>query len=186
MDADRRRQILLGGLLLILAIVVYRSWFATSTSLPAASNRAASRSADTRRSPAGVVEAPDVHLEALGAERPKPADAARNLFRFKPKPIPAPPVPAPVERPAAVPAAPPLPSGPAPPPPITLKFIGIVEVPGKSARFAILSDGRGLPMQGKEGDIIEGRYRILKIGAESIEMAYLDGRGRQTIRLSGG
>jgi len=51
----------------------------------------------------------------------------------------------------------------------------------------VLSDGRGgIPMYGKEGDIIDGRYRILKIGVESIEMAYLDGRGRQTIRLSGG
>ena len=40
-------------------------------------------------------------------------------------------------------------------------------------------------MHGKEGDIIDGRYRILKIGTESIEMAYLDGRGRQTIRLTG-
>ena len=40
-------------------------------------------------------------------------------------------------------------------------------------------------MHGKEGDIIDGRYRILKIGTESIEIAYLDGRGRQTIRLTG-
>ena len=40
-------------------------------------------------------------------------------------------------------------------------------------------------MHGKEGDIIDGRYRILKIGTESIEMAYVDGRGRQTIRLTG-
>ena len=49
----------------------------------------------------------------------------------------------------------------------------------------MLSDGRGAPLYGNEGDIIEGRYRILRIGVESIEMAYLDGRGRQTIRLSG-
>ena len=38
--------------------------------------------------------------------------------------------------------------------------------------------------QAAKADIIEGRYRILQIGVESIEMAYLDGRGRQTIRLS--
>ena len=49
----------------------------------------------------------------------------------------------------------------------------------------MLSDGRNPPFQGEEGDIIEGRYRILKIGVESIELAYLDGRGRQTIRLTG-
>jgi hypothetical protein len=52
--------------------------------------------------------------------------------------------------------------------------------------WAVLSVGDGRsPLHGKEGDIIDGRYRILKIGTESIDMAYLDGRGRQTIRLTG-
>ena len=69
-------------------------------------------------------------------------------------------------------------------PPITYKFIGVVETPGQQ-KYGVLSDGRNV-FHGREGDIIEGRFRILKIGAESIEMAYLDGRGRQTIRLTGG
>jgi hypothetical protein len=78
--------------------------------------------------------------------------------------------------------------GPPPPPPlapITLKFIGIVETASHGERIAILSDGRNAPFYGKEGAIIEGRYRILKIGVESVEIAYADGRGRQTIRLTG-
>ena len=81
-----------------------------------------------------------------------------------------------------------MPTGPPPPPPlppIPLKFIGIVESPSTRQKIAVLSDGRGTSFHGREGDIIEGRYRILRIGAESIEMAYLDGRGRQTIRLTG-
>lgn len=40
-------------------------------------------------------------------------------------------------------------------------------------------------MQGREGDIIEGRYRVLKVGLDTLEIAYADGRGRQTLRLSG-
>jgi hypothetical protein len=68
-------------------------------------------------------------------------------------------------------------------PPIPYKFIGLAEGQGK--RIAVLSDGRGGPVYGREGDIIEGRYRILRIGVESIEMEHIDGRGRQTIRLSG-
>jgi hypothetical protein len=40
-------------------------------------------------------------------------------------------------------------------------------------------------MHGREGDIIEGRFRVLRVGVDSIELAYADGRGRQTIRLSG-
>ena len=54
-----------------------------------------------------------------------------------------------------------------------------------SQKIAILSDGRGAPLYGKEGDTVLGQYKILHIGVESIDMAYLDGRGRQTIRLSG-
>jgi len=81
-----------------------------------------------------------------------------------------------------VPVAPPVPAGPPPPPPIPLKFIGLVETP---VRVAFLSDGRGNTFQGKEGDIIEGRYRIVRIGADAADLAYVDGRGRQTIRLTG-
>ena len=52
-------------------------------------------------------------------------------------------------------------------------------------KIAVLSDGNGPPQHGKEGEIVLGRYRILKIGVESIEIAYADGRGRQTIRQTG-
>jgi hypothetical protein len=49
----------------------------------------------------------------------------------------------------------------------------------------VLSDGRGSPIYGKEGETVLGQYRVLKIGVESIDIAYADGRGRQTIRLTG-
>jgi len=57
-----------------------------------------------------------------------------------------------------------------------------VESSGK--KIAGLSDGREV-WHGSEGDVILGQYKILRIGTESIEMSYIDGRGRQTIRLSG-
>ena len=66
---------------------------------------------------------------------------------------------------------------------ITLKFIGTMVRNGQ--RMAALSDGTGNVDYAVEGGIIGGRFRVLKIGEQSIEMAYLDGRGRQTIRLTG-
>jgi hypothetical protein len=78
-----------------------------------------------------------------------------------------------------------VPAGPPPLPPIPLKFIGIVEAPTQSKRIAALVDSTGHSFQGREGEVVAGQYRILKIGVESVEMAYLDGRGRQTIRLTG-
>jgi hypothetical protein len=182
MEAERRRQLLLAALVVVLlAVVAYMYGWPGATSAPApqTSNRTGGARDGTASAP---VAATDVHLEALDAERAKPGPTDRNLFRFKPKAPPAQP-PAP---PLAAP--PPEPTGPPPPPPlppIPYKFIGLVEVPGEKKRIAVLSDGRNLPLHGREGDIIEGRFRIVRIGAESIEMEYADGRGRQTIRLSG-
>ena len=79
---------------------------------------------------------------------------------------------------------PPIAAGPAGPPPIPLRFIGTVDELARHLKLAVLSDGRNV-FYGREGDIIEGRYRILRIGVESIEMAHVDGRGQQTIRLTG-
>ena len=123
-----------------------------------------------------------MHLDALNEDRPHPDPAGRDLFRFKVKPPPPPP-PAP-PKPVGPPLPPP-PPGPPPVPPITLKFIGVVDMAPPGKRVAVLSDGRGAPVYGHEGDTVLGQYRIVRIGAESVEMSYLDGRGRQTIRLSG-
>jgi hypothetical protein len=76
-----------------------------------------------------------------------------------------------------------VPAGPPPPPPIPIKFFGLVELRGQ--RVAAFTDTRGSTFYGKEGDIIEGRYRVRRVSTDSVELEYLDGRGRQTIRLTG-
>jgi hypothetical protein len=196
MEAERKRQILLAVLAIVLAGVVYRQWPATTTSSgpsPASNQRAGGRSggtaSDRNRQGTAAEGTIDVRLESLEAERPKPGPTDRNLFRFREKPPPAPPPPLPPNR-GGTPLQPgelnPPPVGPPQPPPIGLKFIGVVVEQGTEKRkIAVLSDGSGQPLLGAEGDLVAGRYRILKIGEESIELAYADGRGRQTIRLTG-
>lgn len=170
---------MLGALVVtLIGALAYDFWPSAESAAPA---RAAAR-AGARSSAAPTVTAPDVHLQALRDGTPPPeTPLTRDLFRFKPK---APPPRA--AQPAARPEAPstPPPSVPSGPPPIPMRFIGLVEAPQQAQKIAILSDGRGI-YQGREGDIIEGRYRIVRIGVESVEMAYVDGRGQQTIRLSG-
>lgn len=127
----------------------------------------------------------DVRLGSLKAPRPEPSDADRNPFRFQPKPPPpAPPSPAPTvpPPPVFVPNGEAPPIGPPPPPPIPLKFMGIIE--GQGRKLAALTDCK-FTYRGEEGETIDGRYRLVKIGVESVQMEYLDGRGRTTIRLSG-
>src|SRR5262245_42809143 len=177
MEPERRKQILLIVLGLILAVFGYRAW----SSAPASSGAPAGavRSGPTAGQPsAGAASTFDVHLRQLQENLREPVEGARNLFRFRPKPSPA----------ASLASAPAVPSGPPQPPPlppISLKFIGVIERPERSEKIAVLRDPTGHLWSGHEGAIIEGRFRILRIGAESIELAYLDGRGRQTIRLSG-
>jgi hypothetical protein len=81
------------------------------------------------------------------------------------------------------PEGPVTPPGPPPPPPIPLKFIGTVE-PKPGDRVAAFSDCR-YTFRGREGEVIDGRYRLVRIGVESVVLEYVDGRGRTTIRLSG-
>ena len=179
MPPDRRRLFVLLSALAVTLVgaLAYDFWPASETAGPA---RAAAR-AGVRASAAPGVTAPDVHLQALRGGTPRPEmPLARDLFRFKPKAAPPRVVRGVTPEPVAAPA-PVMPSGP---PAIPMRFIGLVEAPQHAQKIAILSDGRGI-YQGREGDIIEGRYQILRIGVESVDMAYVDGRGRQTIRLSG-
>lgn len=182
MVADRRRLLMGGGVVLVLALVV---WLQARPE-PAAAPAAGARTRAARPAAAGqAVEAPrPVALDTLTADRGEPSGTARNPFRFQPKVAPAPPQP--VASPATDetrPVAPPVPAGPPPPPPIPLKFIALVER-ASGVKWAVLSDGK-VTMYGKDGDTIDGRYRIVKIGAESVEVTHLDGRGRQVIRLTG-
>jgi hypothetical protein len=182
MPTDRRRQLVLSAVLVVLAFVLYRAWTAAPAS-PASSSNGRTRAARAANAVPDAV--PDVRLQALDGQRPTPVPGDRNLFDFG-RPAPPPPsarpsvAPPPVVRPG--PAMQPGSSGPGP---IPLKFIGIVEAPAQAKRIAALVDAGGHAFQGAEGDIVAGQYRILRIGVESIEMAHLDGRGRQTIRLSG-
>ena len=127
-----------------------------------------------------VVPIVDLNLDRLRTAPGTLQDTERDPFRFRPKP--APPAPQQVVAPPPV-IAPPEPTGPPPPPPIPLKFIGVFTLSG--ARVAAFSDGRGNTFSAKEGDTVEGRYRLLRIATDSVDLAYLDGRGRQTIRLTG-
>jgi hypothetical protein len=80
---------------------------------------------------------------------------------------------------AAQPPAPPL-------PPITVKFIGVFNLADGStiALFTDCSAGRH-QSQAREGGTVDGRYRLVKIGNESVIIEHLDGRGRTTLAKSG-
>jgi hypothetical protein len=183
MTLGKPRPLVLAGIALALGAVVLFS-VDDAPEQPATPRRGTPRQRSRAAEPS--IPVAGLHLERLQrGDTDALPPATRDPFRFRPKPAPPPPPrPAPTLRPDPV-AAPPVPTGPPPPPPIALKFIGLVNAPGQGGRVAVLSDSRGSVFYGKEGDIIDGRYRVLKINPESAELAYVDGRGRQVIRLSG-
>jgi hypothetical protein len=181
MTSRRPRALLMVLGVAIVALIASR-WPTTesATPPPVTSNQARPGTA-TDKAPINPAEL-DVRLEALQAAQPGPHDAERNPFRFQPTPTPPPSLEA--LRPAPpTETVPPTPPGPPPPPPITLKFIGTVEKQG--LKVAAVSDCKGYTDYAKEGDIVDGRYRVVKIGVESFVIEYINGTGRTTIRLEG-
>jgi hypothetical protein len=170
--------LLLGGLVTVLATVLVTYTF-RGTAGPAPGQAPGAQASPARAAVARdrAESVPGVLLSALSADRTAPAENGRDLFREKPK--------APPPAPRAAPAPPPDPNAPPPPPPppppITLRLIGILQ--GSGRPIAALTDGKDV-FFGREGDVIEGRYRIVKVNVESIDIAYVDGRGQRRIGLS--
>ncbi|MCX6539426.1 MAG: hypothetical protein NT151_10925 [Acidobacteria bacterium] len=188
MGISRNRLVTLAVVIAILAVTIW--WQSAGDPAPVApSGTMAPSGGQQSASPRpGVAKAvPVVALTRLSREAPEPSDTGRDPFRFSANgpgsgragagtALPVTSAPRPVA--SSVESA-----GPPPPPPIPLKFIGVVSR-GAGTKIAMLTDGRGV-YYGTEGSVIEGQYRIVRIGQDSIDMTYLDGRGRRTIPLSG-
>jgi hypothetical protein len=166
-----------------IAVLVIGIWAMQPAPVPAGATPAPARGPG-QGAPGVPVPVAPVRLDALTANRHEPGDTQRNPFRFQPRVVAPPP-----RQVAVAPSVPvtevarPVPTGPPPPPPIPLKFIGLLQR-ANGEKWASLTDGK-VVMQGREGDIVDGRYRIVKIGTESIELTHVDGRGRQVVRLTG-
>jgi len=107
----------------------------------------------------------------------------RNIFRADAEPA----IPKPVASaitPAKGPAPPPANSGPPPPPPIPLKFFGFASKPGEPTKV-FLSQGEEV-FVAAEGQIVDRRYKIVKITPTSVEVEDLLSNSRQTIPLTQG
>ena len=182
MAANSRRQVVLLGVLGVLLVgMLYYDLAPGEPPAPARVRRPVAAG----RSPQGAsVAVAPVRLDVLLRTRPEPAEGERDPFTFEARRAPA--DPAGATGPSHMASAPnpvATPPGPPPVPPITLRFIGILNA-ASTSKIAVLSDGKNV-FYGREGETIDGRYRIDHIGVESIEMAWSDGRGRQVIRLSG-
>ena len=117
---------------------------------------------------------------------------SRNLFQFSA----APPPPAPKDDPKIMPKIPgqiaqgetqpdevkPAEPVKPPPPPITLKYYGYSTPRGSTRRTAFFLDGEDIFMAA-EGETVKRRYKVVRIGVNSVEMEDLESKSRQTLPL---
>jgi hypothetical protein len=175
--AERRRQTWLLVLLVVVAAVM---WFRFR---PAASTPATSNPVVTSRPPTAETVLPEaITLSDLDEVRELPV-AGRNPFAFGVRPPPPPP-PAAVMAPMPMtPPPPPVPSGP---PPIGLRLTGVTRASETGRLMVTLKDPTsGGLYQAFEGDIVDGRYRVVKVGERSVVLSYVDGSGTRTVGLGG-
>lgn len=184
--AERWRVIVLG--VLLVATVAYVAYEQFGGAAPAAvvgptgPTATASNTAGGRPggAPAAAGAQMPVPLNLVRVEQKGPAPAMdRNLFRFGTRP--APPPPPAIARPV-LPPTPPVPAGP---PPIPLKLTGLMADPYGRPRAYLKDPASGVVFEAIEGQIVDGRYRLVKVGLQSVVVAYLDGSGQRTIPLGG-
>jgi hypothetical protein len=126
---------------------------------------------------------PTLRMEAmLVTESLVYSGSGRNIFSASSVPVDIPKPIAPIRPKGPVaPVAPPPPPGPPPPPPIDLKFFGTATAPNGTRR-AFLLHGDDVFLA-SDGDIVQRRYKVVSILANSIVVEDMANNNRQTLPL---
>ena len=125
---------------------------------------------------------PTLRMEAmLVTESLVYSGSGRNIFSASSAPIDIPKPVAPVRTKALPPPPPPPPPGPPPPPPIDLKFFGTATAPNGTRR-AFLLHGDDVFLA-SDGDIVQRKYKVVTVMANSIVVEDMTNNNRQTLPL---
>ncbi len=130
---------------------------------------------------------PTLRLDLLAKlEEVTVQSGGRSLFEFAPSPLPAKPeakvIPKPLVQPVPFPPPTPAAQEKPPAPPIPLKFYGYITPSRQGARRAFFLDGDQI-LVGSEGDVLKQRYRVVKIGVNSVVIEDLEFKTEQTLPL---
>ncbi len=204
---DNRKDMMLWGVLGVFAlgscIYIYEEVFAGSSSAPAPSTvvvsapvssakatdtgTATGKAAKTLGTTSAALD-PTLHMDAmLVSESVDYSGTGRNIFSPNSAPpvvIPQPKAPArPLTAAMPVPVLPCPPNcpPPPPPPPIDLKFFG-VETSSNGARKALLLQGENV-FVASAGEIVMRRYKVISVGAKTIEVEDMQNNNKQTLPL---
>jgi hypothetical protein len=155
----QRRVQVMAGVAVVLAVLAW--WWLRGGAPPPAD-----LAADTAAGGLGGA-VPRIGLDRLGRRTGPLAPGKRGLFDFgapPPTPVP-PPTLAPVP---TLPTPEPVPT-PTPPPPLTVKYMGSVDN-GKGVQVALFVTDKKEVLAGQVGEMVMNRFRVMKIGYESVDV----------------
>jgi hypothetical protein len=180
MSALSSRKALLALLGVLLLALVYRYWPGDGAAGAGPSARAARPGAAAR--PGGSTLLPgEIPPLAIGASRGEVGGAVvRNVFAFHvpptPTPKPPPPTPTPFPKPGSIefigPRLPtPTPTAtPIVPPAVPFRALGIF---GPRERPIVAFEDGARLINAREGDILDGRFILRRVGRESVDFAFV-------------
>lgn len=157
--------------LIAVALFMLGRWFMGANGVASSPNQAHA----TRQAPRVNALDPTLRTDLLKeSEQSKYETKGRNIFVAQAE-IPKPIIPI-LEKHDTGPPPPP------PPPQIDVKFFGFANKPGE-AKSIFLSKGEDIWVA-KEGDVVNRRYRILKINPNSVDIEDVLSNNRQSIPLT--
>jgi len=137
------------------------------------------RAGEKKQSPGQSLD-PTLHYDLLSSsEDTKYQGTGRNIFRVFVEPPPR--IVAPVTQALVAQQGP---APPPPPPPINLKFYGFATPTGGTKRI-FLAQGEDVFIA-KEGDIVDRRYKVVRISPNAVEILDVLSNNRQSIPLTQG
>ena len=202
--AENQKKAIAAGALFLVAIIMFVHMFWGGSSGSAPSGPATANAANPQARPAGRRTPPNrkggtrnaeksgpltpnldprLHLDLLAdSENVEYKGNGRNLFDAASMPD------IPVAVAPAMPKQPDIPQTPVaatppPPPPIPLKFYGFTSSGGMKQVFLMQNDD---VFVAKEGDIVQRRYKIVKINNNNVEVLDVLSNNKQSIPLTAG
>jgi hypothetical protein len=185
---DKKKLLAMVGLFAIAVLLVLRALLSPGTpattvaasATPNAANQFEAGGGSRGRGKVSLPLDPTLRTDLLkNSEEALYKGSGRNIFEEQAAP--------PIEQPkraVVITPAPQLPAQPPPPPPIPLKFYGFANKPGQ-AKAIFLANGDDIFI-GHEGEIVNRRYKILRIHATQVEIEDVLNNNRQTIPLTQG
>lgn len=200
LGTENRRNLVIMLVLLVVAVFSVWHWISSSAPSSAASanapantpaavttprNPATNRAFSKKRGPARPQPTvtpsldPTLRFDLLrSSEKREYTGGRRNIFEAEqieiPKPLPPTPKPQPNPGPSA--------QQPPPPPPINLKFYGFASKAGETKQIFLLSGDD--VFLAREGEIVNRRYRVIRITNNAVEIEDVLNNNRQTIPLT--